>query len=81
MSDITQVQAEAVVEAANHRAVEIGAKMDIGAVDAGGTLKGFRRMDVEDDRDVRPQGLQPSPESDASLSVSAFGNRDRKGAC
>jgi uncharacterized protein GlcG (DUF336 family) len=45
MSDITQVQAEAVIRAANQKAVEIGAKMDIAVVDAGGNLKAFRRMD------------------------------------
>lgn len=45
MSDITQVQAESVVEACNKRATEIGTKMDIAVVDAGGNLKAFRRMD------------------------------------
>src|SRR5579871_4320158 len=45
MSDITQVQAEAVIEAANKRAAEIGTKMDIAVVDAGANLKGFARMD------------------------------------
>lgn len=45
MSDITQSQAEAVVEACNKRATEIGTRMDIAVVDAGGNLKAFRRMD------------------------------------
>jgi uncharacterized protein GlcG (DUF336 family) len=45
VSDITQVQAEAVVEACNKSASEIGTKMDIAVVDAGGNLKAFRRMD------------------------------------
>lgn len=45
MSDITQSQAEAVIEACNKRATEIGTRMDIAVVDAGGNLKAFRRMD------------------------------------
>jgi uncharacterized protein GlcG (DUF336 family) len=45
MSDITQDQAEKVVSACNQRAIEIGTKMDIAVVDAGGNLKAFRRMD------------------------------------
>jgi uncharacterized protein GlcG (DUF336 family) len=45
MSDITQVQAEQVVDAANAKAVELGLKMNIAVVDAGANLKAFRRMD------------------------------------
>jgi uncharacterized protein GlcG (DUF336 family) len=45
MSDITHVQAEQVVDAANAKAVELGLKMNIAVVDAGANLKAFRRMD------------------------------------
>jgi uncharacterized protein GlcG (DUF336 family) len=45
MSDITQVQAEQVVDAANAKAVELGLKMNIAVVDAGANLKAFLRMD------------------------------------
>jgi uncharacterized protein GlcG (DUF336 family) len=45
VADITQSQAEAVIEACNKRATEIGTRMDIAVVDAGGNLKAFRRMD------------------------------------
>ncbi len=43
--DITAVGARAVVDAAVVKTVEIGAKMDIAVVDAGGNLKAFLRMD------------------------------------
>jgi uncharacterized protein GlcG (DUF336 family) len=45
MSDITLVQAEAAVAAAQSKAKEIGAKMNIAVVDAGANLKAFARMD------------------------------------
>ena len=44
-SDISADQAHAVVEAAAVKAAEIGTKMDIAVVDAGGNLKAFLRMD------------------------------------
>jgi len=43
--DISLEQAEAVVAAAKKKAGEIGTKMDIAVVDAGGNLKAFARMD------------------------------------
>ena len=43
--DITSDQAHAVVNAAISRSSEIGTKMDIAVVDAGGNLKAFHRMD------------------------------------
>lgn len=45
MADITLAQAQAVVEAAHAKAVEINTKMDIAVVDAGANLKAFIRMD------------------------------------
>lgn len=45
MSDITQVQAEQAVEAANQKAIEVGVTTNIAVVDAGANLKAFRRMD------------------------------------
>lgn len=45
MSDITQVQAERIVQVANTKATELGVKMNIAVVDAGANLKAFRRMD------------------------------------
>ncbi len=43
--DITAIAARAIVDAAVVKSVEIGAKMDIAVVDAGGNLKAFLRMD------------------------------------
>ena len=43
--DISLDQAMAVLRAAEARSREIGAKMDIAVVDAGGNLKAFARMD------------------------------------
>ena len=43
--DITQVQAERVLQAALKKAVEQGVPMNIAVVDAGGNLKGFIRQD------------------------------------
>jgi uncharacterized protein GlcG (DUF336 family) len=43
--DISLAQAQAVVDAAVASASEIGTKMDIAVVDAGGRLKAFARMD------------------------------------
>lgn len=43
--DITLAQADAVIAAARAKAEEIGTKMDIAVVDAGGNLKAFARMD------------------------------------
>ena len=43
--DISADQARAVVRAAIAKATEIGAKMNIAVVDAGGNLKAFFRMD------------------------------------
>jgi uncharacterized protein GlcG (DUF336 family) len=45
MSDISLDQAQAAVSAAVAKAGEIGVKMDIAVVDAGGNLKAFARMD------------------------------------
>ncbi len=45
MSDITLEQAQAVVAAAEKKAVAINTKMDIAVVDAGANLKAFIRMD------------------------------------
>ncbi len=45
MSDITLAQAQAAIEAATAKSVEIGTKMDIAVVDAGANLKAFVRMD------------------------------------
>jgi uncharacterized protein GlcG (DUF336 family) len=45
MSDITQVQADAVLVAARDAARETGTAMNIAVVDAGGNLKAFTRMD------------------------------------
>ena len=45
MSDITIEQAQAAVEAARAKSVEMGVKMDIAIVDAGANLKAFARMD------------------------------------
>ena len=44
-TDISALQARAVVDAAVIRAVELQTKMDIAVVDAGGNLKAFLRMD------------------------------------
>ena len=43
--DISLALAQAVVDAAVAKAAEIGTKMDIAVVDAGGNLKAFARMD------------------------------------
>ncbi len=43
--DISLEQAQAVVDAAVARSTEIGTRMDIAVVDAGGNLKAFARMD------------------------------------
>lgn len=43
--DISLAQAEAVIKAAQRKAEELGTKMDIAVVDAGGNLKAFARMD------------------------------------
>ncbi|MDQ4502384.1 heme-binding protein [Sinomonas sp. ASV322] len=45
MSDISTDQAEQVLEAAIRAAHEIGCRMNVAVVDAGGNLKAFRRMD------------------------------------
>jgi len=45
MADLTLAQAEAAVAAAQGKAKEIGAKMDIAVVGAGANLKAFVRMD------------------------------------
>ena len=45
MSDITLEQAQAAVAAAQAKAKEIGAKMNIAVVDVGTNLKAFARMD------------------------------------
>ena len=42
---ISLEQAQAAVQAAHQKAVEIGTKMNIAVVDAGGNLKAFARMD------------------------------------
>ena len=44
-ADISLEQAQAAVAAATVKAAEIGTKMDIAVVDAGGNLKAFARMD------------------------------------
>jgi uncharacterized protein GlcG (DUF336 family) len=44
-SDISEAQAHQVLIAARERAIELGCKMDIAVVDAGGNLKAFTRMD------------------------------------
>ena len=44
-ADISLEQANAAVAAAAAKAAEIGTKMDIAVVDAGGNLKAFARMD------------------------------------
>ncbi len=43
--DITALQARAAVDAAVVKAVELGTRMDIAVIDAGGNLKAFLRMD------------------------------------
>jgi uncharacterized protein GlcG (DUF336 family) len=43
--DISLAQAQAAIDAAVAKATEIGTKMDIAVVDAGGNLKAFARMD------------------------------------
>lgn len=43
--DLSLAQAGAAIRAAIAKAEEIGTKMDIAVVDAGGNLKGFARMD------------------------------------
>jgi len=43
--DLTLEAAERMVAAAKKKAAEIGTKMDIAVVDAGGNLKAFARMD------------------------------------
>jgi uncharacterized protein GlcG (DUF336 family) len=43
--DISLAQAQAIVAAAVAKATEIGTRMDIAVVDAGGNLKAFARMD------------------------------------
>ena len=45
MSDITLKQAQTALQAALDKSTEIGVKMDIAVVDAGGNLKAFARMD------------------------------------
>ncbi len=44
-TDITALQARAAVDGAIIKATELGAKMNIAVVDAGGNLKAFLRMD------------------------------------
>ena len=43
--DISLDQAEAIIAAAKQKAMDMGLKMDIAVVDAGGNLKAFVRMD------------------------------------
>ena len=43
--DISLEQAFAVVQAATDKAAQIGTRMDVAVVDAGGNLKAFARMD------------------------------------
>ena len=43
--DMSADQAQAVIEAAKAKALELGTKMDIAVVDAGANLKAFLRMD------------------------------------
>ncbi len=45
-TDITALQARATVDGAIIKATEMGAKMNIAVVDAGGNLKAFLRMDA-----------------------------------
>ena len=45
MSDMTLSQAKAATAAAIEKSLEIGVKMDIAVVDAGGNLKAFFRME------------------------------------
>jgi uncharacterized protein GlcG (DUF336 family) len=45
MSDITLEQAQAVVAAALAKSTEIGTRMNVAVVDAGGNLKAFGRQD------------------------------------
>jgi uncharacterized protein GlcG (DUF336 family) len=45
MSDITLEQAQAVVAAALSKSTEIGTRMNVAVVDAGGNLKAFARQD------------------------------------
>ncbi|MEV7458112.1 heme-binding protein [Pseudarthrobacter sp. NPDC092200] len=45
MSDITQAQADAVLQAARDAALSSDTAMNIAVVDAGGNLKSFTRMD------------------------------------
>jgi uncharacterized protein GlcG (DUF336 family) len=45
MSDITQAQADAILNRAREAARETGTAMNIAVVDAGGNLKAFTRMD------------------------------------
>ena len=45
MADISEIEAERVVEACKKKAAELQTKMDIAVVDAGGNLKAFLRMD------------------------------------
>jgi uncharacterized protein GlcG (DUF336 family) len=44
-ADLSLAQAQAIVEAAQAKAAELGTKMDIAVVDAGANLKAFARMD------------------------------------
>ncbi len=44
-AELTLDAAEKIVAAARKKAIEIGTKMDIAVVDAGGNLKAFARMD------------------------------------
>lgn len=43
--DVTAIQARSVIDAAVIKAAELGARMNIAVVDAGGNLKAFLRMD------------------------------------
>jgi uncharacterized protein GlcG (DUF336 family) len=45
MSDITLSQAQEALDAATHKAQELGTSMDIAIVDEGANLKAFARMD------------------------------------
>jgi uncharacterized protein GlcG (DUF336 family) len=45
VSDITLQQAQAALQAALSKSVEIGTKMDVAVVDSGSNLKAFVRMD------------------------------------
>ena len=44
-ADLTLETAERILAAATKKAVELGTRMDIAVVDAGGSLKAFVRMD------------------------------------